>query len=143
MMSLLTLEDTYQTIQERKSDMPEHYTVAKVEEVGTAPSINPQEVFTENRRYAPTPIWRMQVDTKTFYTPKPISVRIYREEDIFFAENDALVVCGTGATPQEAVQDLNLHVIHFFEYYRNIDNNRLTGDALRLKQLYSKLLIEE
>jgi hypothetical protein len=86
---------------------------------------------------------RLQAETKKFYTPKPISVKIYRDEDLFFAENENLVVCGTGDTTQDALQDLCVHIIHFFEYYKKLDKSKLTGDALRLKELYQNLLIEE
>lgn len=142
-MSPAILEDSYQDIKERKSYIPESYLSSGIEEVGTAPTISPQDVFTYAKSYPPTPIWRMYADTKNFFTPKPISVRVYIEDDLFFAENDNLVVYGTGLSQEEALQDLCLHIIHFFEYYRSISSNKLTGDALRLKGLYQDLLIEE
>ena len=85
----------------------------------------------------------MQIETRRFCTSKPIAVKVYREEDLFFAENENLAVCGTGTTPQGALYDLALHIIHFYEYYRNIDASKLTGEALKLKNLYQNLLIEE
>jgi len=71
------------------------------------------------------------------------SVKAYRDEDFFFAENENLAVCGTGDTLRDALQDLELHITHFFEYYKNLDNSQPAGDALRLKSLYKNLLIEE
>ncbi|ODS31878.1 MAG: hypothetical protein SCARUB_02992 [Candidatus Scalindua rubra] len=62
-----------------------------------------------------------------------ITVKIYRDDDLFFAENETLVVCGTGDIPQDALQDLCFRIIHFFEYYKKFDESELTGDALRLK----------
>jgi hypothetical protein len=142
-MSFKLLEDTYDVIKERTEYMPENYKSSGDSVVATSPEIDPQETFREQTRYQPTPIMRLQEDTRKFYTPKPISVIIYRDEDLFFAENEKLVVCGTGYTRQEAVQDLSLHIIHFFEYYKNLDESNLIGDALRLKELYQDLLIEE
>ena len=142
-MSPSLVESTYDMIKERTAYVPENYIDSKVKEVETASAIDPQQVFNHIKKYQPSPIWRIFVEAKRFYTPKPITVRIYRDEDLFFAENENLVVCGTGDTPQDALQDLYLHIIHFFEYYKSLDTNKLTGDALRLKALYKNLLIEE
>ena len=103
--------------------------------------MNSKKEIYENAPLAP--LWRLQSKTKRFYTPIPIAVKAYRDEDFFFAENENLAVCGTGDTPQDALQDLALHITHFFEYYKNLDNSQLAGDALRLKNLYKNLLIEE
>jgi len=136
-------EDTYDVIKERMAYVPENYKSSGVGEVGTATVVDPQEVFSQTRKHQPIPIWRIHVEPKRFYTPKPILVKIYSDEDFFFAENEKLAVCGTGDTPQNALQDFYFHIVHFFEYYMGIDENKLTGDALRLKNLYQNLLIEE
>lgn len=137
------IETDYDVMKERMAYVPENYIPSKVTEIGTAPTIDPQQIFSQSKRHQPVPIWRLHVETKKFYTPQPISVKIYRDEDLFFAENENLVVCGTGDTSQNALQDLCLHIIHFFEYYKKLDKSKLTGDALRLKDLYENLLIEE
>lgn len=137
------VEDTYDVIKERMAYVPENYKSSSVLEVETASAIDLQQVFSQSRKHQPVPVWRLQVGTKKFYIPRPISVKIYRDEDLFFAENENLVVCGTGNTPQDALQDLCLHIIHFFEYYKKLDESKLTGEALRLKELYQNLLIEE
>ncbi len=142
-MSFKLLEDTYDVIKERSAYKPENYEGYKDIKVETAPMEKLQQIFNQRRKYQPTPIWRLHENTKKFLTSKPIIVRIYRDGDLFFAENDNLVVCGTGYTRQEALQDLSLHIIHFFEYYKKLDKSKLIGDALRLKELYQNLLIEE
>lgn len=142
-MDLASVENTYDVIKERMAYMPKDYKSFRMAEVSTVPVIDLQQVFTRGRKYQPSPIWRIQAETKKFYTPKPILVKIYRDEGLFFAENENLVVCGTGNTPQEALKDLSLHITYFFKYYKKLDRSRLTGDALRLKDLYENLLIEE
>ncbi len=136
-------EDTYDAIEERMAYVPENYESRGVAEVGTATVVDLQQVFSQTRKHQPIPIWRLQVEAKKFYSPKPISVKVYRDEDFFFAENENLHVCGTGDTVQDALQDLCLHIIHFFEYYGKLDRTKLTGDALRLKDIYRNLLIAE
>jgi len=137
------IEGTYDTIKEKMAFIPENYRSCGAVKVGTALTIDPQQIFGQIKKYQPAPLWRLYTKSKRFYTSKPISVRIYREDDLFFAENENLVVCGTGDTADESLQDLCLHIIHFFEYYKRIDKSKLTGDALRLKELYKNLLIEE
>jgi len=142
-MSPPLVESTYDIIKERTAYVPENYIDSRVREVGTASAIDPQQIFSHIKKYQPSPIWRIYAEAKKFYTPKPIAVRIYGDEDLFFAENENLAVCGTGDTPKSALQDLCLHIIHFFEYYKKLNNSKLIGDALRLKELYQDLLVEE
>ncbi len=142
-MSPSLVESTYNIIKERTAYVPENYIDSRVRGVGTASTIAPQQIFSHIKKYQPSPIWRIYAEAKKFYTAKPVAVRIYRDEDLFFAENENLAVCGTGDTSKGALQDLCLHIIHFYEYYREIDKSKLTGDALRLKDLYENLLVEE
>jgi hypothetical protein len=138
----LALKDSYDEVKERLRRIPENYERISSSEVETAQIIDPEKIFKEARKSQPAHLLRLYTKTKKFYTPKPISVKIYREEALFFAENETLVVCGTGATVDEALQDFSLHILHFFEYYKKLDKNKLTGDALRLKDIFENLLIE-
>ena len=137
------LVDSYEEIKERMEYIPVNYKSTRAIGVGTATAIDPQQIFANRIKPYVAPLWRLQSKTKRFYTPIPIAVKVYRDEDFFFAENENLAVCGTGDTPQDALQDLILHIIHFFEYYKKLDDSQLAGDALRLKTLYKNLLIEE
>jgi len=137
------LVDSYEEIKERMKYIPVNYKSTRAIGVSTATAIDPQQIFANRIKPYVAPLWRLQSKTKRFYTPIPIAVKVYRDEDFFFAENENLAVCGTGDTPQDALQDLVLHIIHFFEYYKKLDDSQLAGDALRLKTLYQNLLIEE
>lgn len=142
-MSSSLVESSYDIIKERTAYVPGNYVGSRVKEEGTASAIDPQRIFSQLKKYQPSPMWRIYVESKKFHTSKPIIVRIYRDGNLFFAENENLAVCGTGDTPESALQDLRVHIIHFFDYYREIDEGKLTGDSLRLKALYKDLLIEE
>lgn len=136
-------EYAYDIVKERVGNVhiPEMYTRAKWARTYT--EIDPKEVFGHQRRCQPAPIMRLQENSRKFSAAKPILVNVYQDEDLFFAENENLVVCGTGYTPQEALKDLCQHIMYFFEYYKNLDESNLIGDALKLKELYQGLLIEE
>lgn len=105
---------------------------------GTAQEHIPE--FGGQRLFAP--IWSVNDKAKKRQVSKPIKVHIYLEGDVFFAENETLVVVGTGSTPTEAIDDLGRHIIHFYHYYRKLSWDKVTGDAVRLKKIYETIFIE-
>lgn len=78
-------------------------------------------------------------DSREYIPENPISVKVYSEDNMYFAENDNLSVCGTGENQEEALQDLQLHIVHFYNYYHNIEDDKLMGEALKLKKIYAGL----
>ena len=133
-------EETYDLIKERRRYLPSNYRSTLVAEIGTTNIIDWQQVFKNKKTIY---VYRLFKENKRYLANKPIAVKIYQDEDLFFTENENLNVCGTGETSQEALADLYLHILHFYNYYREIDEERLIGDAVRLKELYHGLLIEE
>lgn len=89
------------------------------------------------------PLLRLYVDSHTYRTQIPIEVHIYKEGEWFFAENETLVLVGSGKSFEEAMYDLQQHIIYFWRRYNQSSENNLMGDAIRLKNIYSNLLIEE
>lgn len=138
-MANFLIEETYELMEERKRDLPSEYRSTLVAEVGTTNIIDWQQVFKNKKTVY---IYRLSKENKQYIICNPIAVKIYQDEDLFFAENENLNVCGTGETSQEALADLHLHILHFYKYYRKIDKEQLVGDAIRLKELYYNLLIE-
>ena len=138
-MANFLVEETYELMEERKRDLPSKYRSTLVDEVETTNIIDWQQVFKNKKTVY---IYRLSKENKQYIISNPIAVKIYQDEALFFAENENLNVCGTGETSQEALADLHLHILHFYEYYRKIDKEQLVGDAVRLKELYHNLLIE-
>lgn len=127
-------------MKERRRDLPSNYRSTLVTEIGTTNIIDWQQVFKNKKTIY---IYRLFKENKRYIINNPIAVKIYQDEGLFFTENENLNVCGTGETSQEALADLYLYILHFYNYYREIDKERLIGDAVRLKKLYHDLLIEE
>lgn len=140
-MSGVALADTYKLVEERKAYFPEDYKgIAPV--VGTASqSIQPETCFYSGR-FNTAPLMEFQGEKRAYVTSKPILIKVYREEDIFFAENETLVLCGTGTSRDEAVLDFVKHLDYFHSFYKQQSESNLVGDALRLKMIYSHLLVE-
>lgn len=137
------VQDIYELVGERREYMPENFGSSAIPEVEPNRLTDSKEELMRTWKFRTAPLWRLRTETKKYYTPKPLSVRIYREGDFFFAENENLAVCGTGETPEDALKDFCSHIIYFFNYYKKLDASRLTGNALKLKELYKNLLIEQ
>lgn len=60
-------------------------------------------------------------------------VCVYREEGVWFAEWEWLNICGSGASPSEALEDAGKHIRHFIGYYAGISEEELTGRGVELK----------
>lgn len=135
--------ESYQMREEKREDLPQSYRHSEVK-VDTAKEIVAEELLRSlSSQKLIAPLWSVGIPGKKFRTVKPIAVRIYFDEGLFFAENDALFLYGTGMSPEEAIKDLGAHIIHFYEYYRKLDWSQVTGDAIRLKRVYENLLSEE
>ena len=142
-MNYVATFDSYQAKEERQEYLPANYRHSKVV-VDTAAEIIVEDLLRSLlSRQLMTPLWSVGTPEKRFRTIKPLSVRIYFEDGLFFAENETLLLYGTGTTPDEAVEDLGLHIIHFYQYYKDLDWPQVTGDAIRLKRIYEGLLVEE
>ena len=135
--------DSYQVREERQEYLPANYRHSEVR-VDTAKEIVGKELLRSlSSRQFVAPLWSVRTPEKRFRTIKPLSVHIYFDEGLFFAQNETLFLYGTGMSPEEAIEDLELHIIHFYQYYKNLDWSQVTGDAIRLKKLYEGLLLEE
>ena len=88
------------------------------------------------------PLFKLTISGRTFLTSKPIGINVAQEGEWFFAENEALNVIGTGRSSEEAVLDVQQHIVHFWEYYGSLQDSQVIGDAVRLKKLFSDLLTE-
>jgi hypothetical protein len=86
---------------------------------------------------------QLKLGGHTLIPVKPIGIQITQDGEWFFAENENLRVVGSGHTLEDAVLDLEQHIVHFWEYYNSLPESQAIGDALRLKKVFSNLLKEE
>ncbi len=142
-MNTSTINESYEEIKRRQKYFPE-YLDMKSSLIGKDIGVSLEERFRRDQEiFKDAPLWAVHTEVKKFRTSKPIKVHIFKDADFFFAENETLMVYGSGESISEAVEDLGLHIIHFWEYYNNLSWDRVIGEAERLKHLYENLLIEE
>ncbi len=89
------------------------------------------------------PILQIKSKTSTYRAKKAIAITIFKDNSLFFAENEKLAVFGYGETQGKAILDLKLHILHFYQYYQKLNKDDLVGEAARLKGAYKDLLTEE
>jgi predicted RNase H-like HicB family nuclease len=68
-----------------------------------------------------------------------LEYEVYKEDDAYFAENKELSVVGYGETEEDAIEDFKSHIEHLINYYKNIEDNRLTANALIMKGKFLNL----
>lgn len=122
------------------TDAPEgfRWVTPKVETGDASPRIDPLRA-----RHAETPVWDIRRKPRVLRSRTAILVRCWRDEGACFAENESLAVWGTGESPEKAVAEMLTHIAELYDFYTSLPDGRLTRDAIELKQLFRKLIIEE
>jgi hypothetical protein len=72
----------------------------------------------------------------------PIVVEVEERDSWFLASCDDFNVHGAGETRDEALEDFHSTFLHFWRYYNEIDAERVTGLAKKLKVLFSHVVKE-
>jgi hypothetical protein len=91
---------------------------------------------------ARTPLWRFASSHVVVISSKPVSVSVSKGESLFFAENENLGIFATGESRNEAIGAFCEHLVHFYEHYKRLDWDDVTGEARRLKNIYEDLFEE-
>lgn len=112
--------------------------------MGTAEERMPDKEFKNNVINSQIiPLWTVVTRTKKYELAKPLKVHIYSEDGLFFAENDTLIITGTGDSIEGVMNDFCGHVSYFYHYYKKLSWEEVIGDAARLKKLYETLFSEQ
>lgn len=143
MMGGTAVMDTYSILKERKENVPVPYLSTDVSQFMTASDISSNEISERMPSAGLFPLWEFPARPRPLRALKPILTKIYRDEELFIAENETLDVWGSGETQQEAIKDFREQVVHFYKHYKNLSDDKLMGLAIKLKEVYSNLFIEE
>lgn len=143
-MSTSTIYYSYEEIRTRQKSIPPDLGFSARSFIETGSEIPLEEGSRQDQQIPEVaPLWAVHAGEKLFHVSRPLRVHVFRDGDLFFAENETLLVCGTGESAWEAVEDLESHIIHFYKYYQELPPDGVIGDAKRLKDLYENLLIED
>jgi hypothetical protein len=134
----MSMVDTMPSAHELLGQFPQHFCPREEPSTYEVPT----KVTEATLKPFKFPLFQLTVSGRTLFPSKPIGVQVTQDGPLFFAGNEALNVVGTGTSLEEAVLDLEHHIIHFWEYYRSLEDSQVTGDAVRLKKLFSNILAE-
>jgi len=136
-MSLAQINESYLIRQERLSFFPKNFK-RELTVVPTASELDTHARFS-GASIVKVPVWVFSASGMALKARKPVSVKVFMGENLFFAENETLDIFATGETREEAVRAFNEHLIYFYNHYRKLGWDRVTGEAKRLKRLYEDL----
>ncbi len=110
----------------------------------TANEIQPDMEFKKSLKpVRSVPIWSIRDNRKKRLVSKPIKVNVSSEDDVFYVENETLLLVGIGSTMNDAMKDFSKHLIHFYKYYKVMSDDELTDNARRLKKIYSTIFVRD
>ena len=139
-MNLAQISESYELRDERLDSIPENFKRG-VKSVSTASGLDLRPV-SWGFATAKTPLWRFPSSHGVVISSKPVSVKISRGETLFLAENENLGLYATGESRDDAIHAFCEQLIHFYEHYKGLNWNRVTGEAHRLKEIYENLFRE-
>ncbi|MBI2119170.1 MAG: hypothetical protein HYT97_06040 [Elusimicrobia bacterium] len=137
------VNETYEEIRERQRSIPSGYQRENIESSTSTIDFSSSYAIESNFNLPPLPVWRVYTASKIYETQKPISIKLRRDGEFFFAENEQLCVIGTGESPDEAVNDLCIHIVHFYNHYNKLSDKDLTVEAKQLKNIYKNIFIKK
>lgn len=129
-------------LRERRHEVPDQFSSQDRINIKTA-ELTPTEILKNFSKGGKFPLFRIYISEREYLPSKPILIHIYQDEDWYFAENQTLVLVGTGQSKEEAVLDLEQHIVHFWHHYKQMMDDKISGDAIRLKKIYSRLFVEK
>ncbi len=138
-MNGTAIAQSYELRNERAQCVPGNYersvaSVATAAEIDVRPSLN----YLANK----TPAWAFRCQRKVLYSTLPVDVNIRREEMFYFAESETLKIFVVGDTLTEAMSAFAEQLLYFYEHYKGLTPDKVTGEAKKLKQLYSRYFKE-
>ena len=136
-MNVAQINESYALRKERSESFPQNFKRCFFP-ISTAPESDIPSWFS-GLPVVKTPAWEFSSSYATVRALKPVSVKVTRGETLFFVENETLDIFATGETREEAIRAFNDHLIYFYNHYKNLSWDRVTGEAERLKRLYEDL----
>ena len=73
---------------------------------------------------------------------KPISITLSRGEELWFAENEHLDIFATGESRDDAIREFHVLLVHFYQHYSTLDEEKALKRARRLKRLFRERFTE-
>lgn len=84
----------------------------------------------------PLVLWQVKSSGTQLRATAALTIRVRSEGNFVFAENETLRVFAHGQSLDEALEQFQDHVVHFYESYLKLGNDQVIGEGARLKQVF-------
>lgn len=108
----------------------------------TAADLDRPSVVASSSRYQ-IPAWVFTDGEVTLRANRPVVIKLVRVDDVFLAEHESLDIYATGETAEQAVNDFSRQVIDFHHFYLGQPDEKLMGQAVKLKRLFQNFIEED
>ncbi|MBI5242271.1 MAG: hypothetical protein HY922_01150 [Elusimicrobia bacterium] len=85
------------------------------------------------------PLWDLEIDGRVVRPAVPIAIRLRKDGDLFFAENDSLAVYASGASREEAIEDFRQTAAFFVREFHSLGPDQVMGRGSRLREQFLKV----
>jgi len=133
-MNAVQVEQSYQLLDDRRREFPENFEACPYISTSADIDVRAQWIWPD----LPTPVWQFHEGQRAVYSTRPVTAKVSRGETLYFAENEKLGIFVTGESPQEANRAFEEEVVHFYDHYKSLSSEEVTGEAQKLKGLYSR-----
>jgi hypothetical protein len=81
-------------------------------------------------------MWAFRADGERVICDLPVKVTLSEESEGYFAQCERLHIFASAESPDECMKRIHEQVVHFFNAYSALDDDRVTGLARELRALY-------
>lgn len=134
-MTVAEIAQSYELRDERLQETPKEWVRCEVD-VSAEPRADLQDCL--NYLRFNVPVWMFRAPDMVVCSVQPVRVTITRGESLYFAESENVGIFVTGDTPGLAIEAFEEQVVHFYNHFNSVGLDEVTGEACRLKKLYSK-----
>jgi len=89
-----------------------------------------------------TPLSRIITEGRELKLREPIDINVAFKEDVWVFEYPELNIISCGETYNDTIESFQEDFIELFEHYALGDSKKMTGNALKIKKLFKKLVVQ-
>ena len=129
----MKIAQSYELLNERMMSVPSNFN-RSIGRTDTAIETDLGEYLRSLK--SETPNWSFRWQHKTVTSVLPVILSIKKEGTDYLVENETLKIFVAAESLDQALMFFSEQVVHFYDHYRNLTPDRVTGEAERLRELY-------
>ena len=136
-MTLTNVFDKYDSYYENNNYYPQSIEKIPFSEL-TASEINTCDIV-KSKEISSIPKWRFRSGNEIVLSTKPIEIIIETGKEQIFTYNENLAIYASGHNLFESLDDFGEQLVYFYNYYKNLSYDQVTGQAIELKKIFENI----